>query len=111
MFSDAIKLSTKNRLSPDGLYKQCVLINNPRTFYLGMQNQFFTFSMFQLQGWFVRDVISGKHVLPDKEQMIEQNKSDQKTEDNLKTVSEMIHFQVRSIYLQCSVSFMYSQAL
>ena len=54
LFSDELTLKTKNRLVPDGLYKQCVFMNNPKVFYLGMQDQFFTFSMFQLQGFFVR---------------------------------------------------------
>ena len=52
--SDDLKLKTKNRMVPDALYNQCHFIENPRVFYAGMQDQYFTMSMFQLQGFYMR---------------------------------------------------------
>jgi len=34
-------------------------------FYLGMQDQWFTFNMFDAQAWYVRDLIMGRIALPD----------------------------------------------
>ena len=49
---------------PEGLYKGVVWEQNPHLFYLGAQDQWFTFNMFDAQAWFVRDVILGDVVLP-----------------------------------------------
>ena len=38
--------------------------DNPQLFYLGMQDQFYTFNMFDAQAWFARDVILGRIELP-----------------------------------------------
>lgn len=34
---------------PQGLYKQCISIENPNLFFLGMQNLAYTNTMYQLQ--------------------------------------------------------------
>jgi trimethylamine monooxygenase len=60
-----LKLVTANRLATANLYKGAVFINDPTLFYLGMQDQWFTFNMFDAQAWFVRDVILGKIDVPD----------------------------------------------
>lgn len=62
---DQLRLKTGNRLYPPGLYKGVVWEANPRLMYLGMQDQYYTFSMFDLQAWFARDVITGTAELPD----------------------------------------------
>lgn len=66
---DDLKLETDNRLYPDGLYKGVVWLANPGLFYIGMQDQYYTFSMFDAQAWFARDVILGRIVLPSKAEM------------------------------------------
>jgi trimethylamine monooxygenase len=44
--------------------------NNPGgLFYIGMQDQWFTFNMFDAQAWWVRDVILGRIPLPDRATM------------------------------------------
>ncbi|MCB2137370.1 MAG: NAD(P)/FAD-dependent oxidoreductase, partial [Rhodobacteraceae bacterium] len=63
---DDLRLKTANRLATADLYKGVVWVNNPALFYLGMQDQWFTFNMFDAQAWWVRDVIMGKIALPDK---------------------------------------------
>lgn len=57
---DDLRLKTANRLATADLYKGVVFVNNPNLFYLGMQDQWFTFNMFDAQAWWVRDAIMGK---------------------------------------------------
>lgn len=62
---DDLRLKTNNRLWPLGLYKGVVWEKNPQMFYVGMQDQWYTFNMFDAQAWFVRDVMLGRIPLPD----------------------------------------------
>lgn len=62
---DDLRLRTDNRLAATDLYKGVVWVRNPKLFYLGMQDQWFTFNMFDAQAWWVRDCIMGKIGLPD----------------------------------------------
>lgn len=62
---DELRLETDNCLYPDNLYKGIFFQNNPKLIYLGMQDQWFTFNMFDAQAWYARDVIMGKIQLPD----------------------------------------------
>ncbi|WP_120003047.1 NAD(P)-binding domain-containing protein [Nesterenkonia muleiensis] len=66
--SEELKLRTANTLYPDNLYKGVVYEGAPGFYYLGMQDQWFTFNMFDAQAWFVRDVILGRIGLPQAEQ-------------------------------------------
>ena len=59
-----LRLRTENRLWPLGLYKGLVWENNPKLFYIGMQDQFYTFNMFDAQAWWARDVMMGRIKLP-----------------------------------------------
>ena len=45
-------------------------MNEPDLFYLGMQDQWFTFNMFDAQAWFIRDVIMGRIEIPDHGAMV-----------------------------------------
>ena len=56
---DALRLKTANRLASDDLYKGVVYTANTDMFYLGMQDQWYTFNMFDAQAWWVRDCIMG----------------------------------------------------
>ena len=62
---DDLRLKTANRLAAADLYKGVVWNKNPKMFYLGMQDQWFTFNMFDAQAWWVRDQIMDKIALPD----------------------------------------------
>lgn len=62
---DALRLKTANILAADDLYKGVVWNNNPDLFYLGMQDQWYTFNMFDAQAWYVRDIIMGRIAVPD----------------------------------------------
>ncbi len=68
---DDLRLKTANRLATADLYKGVVWVHNPKMFYLGMQDQWFTFNMFDAQAWWVRDAIMGKIEIPsDKDVLI-----------------------------------------
>ena len=68
---DDLRLKTANRLATADLYKGVAWVHNPKLFYLGMQDQWYTFNMFDAQAWYVRDVILGRIALPDsKEELL-----------------------------------------
>ncbi|MDH3389397.1 MAG: NAD(P)/FAD-dependent oxidoreductase, partial [Gammaproteobacteria bacterium] len=62
--AENLKLKTNNRLYPVNLYNGVVWTPNPRLMYLGMQDQWYTFNMFDAQAWYARDVIMGRLDLP-----------------------------------------------
>ncbi len=61
---DDLRLKTVNRLAAADLYKGMAWVHNPNLFYLGMQDQWFTFNMFDAQAWWARDVMMGKIDIP-----------------------------------------------
>ncbi|MEM7171609.1 MAG: NAD(P)/FAD-dependent oxidoreductase [Pseudomonadota bacterium] len=68
--AEELKLKTNNRLYPVDLYNGVVWTANPRLLYLGMQDQWYTFNMFDAQAWYARDVIMGRLEVPaSKEEM------------------------------------------
>lgn len=64
---ESLCLRTANRLATADLYKGVVWVDNPKLFYLGMQDQWYTFNMFDAQAWYVRDIILGKIDVPDRD--------------------------------------------
>ncbi len=80
---DDLRLKTANRLATADLYKGVVWVHNPQLFYLGMQDQWFTFNMFDAQAWWVRDAIMGKIDLSavTKEQMLADVKEREEREE------------------------------
>ena len=62
-----LRLRTANRLATADLYKGVVWVDNPKLFYLGMQDQWYTFNMFDAQAWYVRDIVMGRIRVPDRE--------------------------------------------
>ncbi|SFR05914.1 NAD(P)-binding domain-containing protein [Poseidonocella sedimentorum] len=67
--AEDLRLKTANRLATADLYKGVVWVKNPALFYLGMQDQWFTFNMFDAQAWWVRDAILGKVAIPSRAEM------------------------------------------
>ncbi|CUH82118.1 NAD(P)-binding domain-containing protein [Tropicibacter naphthalenivorans] len=67
---DDLRLKTANRLASADLYKGVVYTHNPKMFYLGMQDQWFTFNMFDAQAWYVRDIILGRIEVPADKQVL-----------------------------------------
>ena len=91
--AEDLRLKTTNRLWPLGLYKGVIWENNPRLSYLGMQDQFYTFNMFDAQAWYVRDVILGRVKLPKLDAMKKNSKAWRRREEKLENAEQMIWFQ------------------
>ena len=62
---DSLRLKSDNRLYPLGMYKGVFWQDQPTFMYLGAQDQYYTFNMFDAQAWYARDVILGRIPLPD----------------------------------------------
>ncbi len=91
---DDLRLETENRLWPLGLYKGVVWENNPKLFYVGAQDQYFTFNMFDAQAWYVRDVILDRIPLPSsKAEMTDNSMVWRKREEVLENPEQEILFQ------------------
>jgi trimethylamine monooxygenase len=90
---DSLRLRTENRLWPLNLYRGVVWEDNPQLHYIGMQDQFYTFNMFDAQAWYSRDVILGRQKLPALAEM-RKNSADWRTrEEKLEDAEQMIWFQ------------------
>lgn len=63
---DNLRLKTKNNLYPDHLYKGIIFNELPQLIYLGMQDQYYTFNMFDAQAWLSRDFMMDKWDIPSK---------------------------------------------
>lgn len=88
---DDLRLKTDNRLAINNLYKGVAWVNNTRLFYLGMQDQWFSFTMFDAQAWWIRDVILGKIVIPtDKVALLEDVAARVAQEDSCRHMHEAI---------------------
>ncbi len=74
-------LKTANRLATADLYKGVAYVHNPALFYIGMQDQWYTFNMFDAQAWWARDVILGKIKIPSKKKMVADVEERVKRED------------------------------
>lgn len=59
-----LAIDSPNNVYPSGLYRGVVWQENPKLYYLGAQDQWFTFNMFDAQAWYVRDLILGRTALP-----------------------------------------------
>ena len=90
---DTLKLKTGNRLYPPKLYKGVVWQDNHRMMYLGMQDQFHTFNMFDCQAWFARDVIMSKIKMPSDEDIENDINKWVSEEEALEDPIQMIDFQ------------------
>src|SRR5690606_31621145 len=90
---DPLRLRTHNCLYPLGLYQGVVWEKNPRLFYLGMQDQWYTFNMFDAQAWYVRDIILGKITLPEVEEMQQHTQALHQQEQQLTTDEQTARFQ------------------
>lgn len=91
--AENLKLKTNNRLYPVNLYNGVVWEYNPKLMYLGMQDQWYTFNMFDAQAWYARDVIMGRLEVPSQEEMHADIDHWREVEDNLEDDYAAIRFQ------------------
>ena len=88
-----LQLNTRNRLYPPKLYKGVVWKDNHKLLYLGMQDQFHTFNMFDCQAWYARDVIMNKIKIPDNGEVDKDINKWVAMEEKLENPDQMIDFQ------------------
>jgi len=91
--AENLKLKTNNRLYPVNLYNGVVWEYNPKLMYLGMQDQWYTFNMFDAQAWYARDVIMGRLEVPSQQEMHADIDHWREVEDNLEDDYAAIRFQ------------------
>lgn len=90
---DDLTLRTHNRLYPGDLYKGICWIDNPKLIYLGMQDQYYTFNMFDAQAWYARDIMLGRIALPDAATMRADSEAWKAREEATQSADEDIDFQ------------------
>jgi len=67
--------------------------HNPKLMYLAMQDQWYTFNMFDAQAWYARDVIMGRLDLPSQAEMHADIDKWREAEDNIPDDYGAIEFQ------------------
>jgi len=90
---ESLTLKTYNRLYPPTLYKGIVCQDNHKLMYLGMQDQFHTFNMFDCQAWYARDIIMGKIQIPNDSEVEKNINEWVGKEEKLENPIQMIDFQ------------------
>ncbi|MGA9521154.1 MAG: NAD(P)/FAD-dependent oxidoreductase [Myxococcaceae bacterium] len=94
---NALRLQSSNRLYPPGLYKGVFWQGQPELTYLGMQDQYYTFNMFDAQAWLVRDVIMGRTELPSAEERAADIAAWVAREEKVETSFDAVDFQAAYI--------------
>ena len=94
---DTLRLKTRNRLYPPQIYKGIFWWGNPKLTYLGMQDQYYTFNMFDAQAWYARDVILGRIPLPSFDAMADDIQKWIKLEEALENPFQAIDFQTEYV--------------
>ena len=91
--AEDLKLRTGNRMWTPDLYQGVVWQDIPKVMYLGMQDQYYTFNMFDVQAWYARDVIMGRIQLPSKDEMQKDSAAWLEQEATLADYEQEIWFQ------------------
>lgn len=99
--AEDLRLRTANVLYPDNLYKGIFWRDNPKMMYLGMQDQYYTFTMFDGQAWYARDYILGRITLPARDEMATDIAAWRTRLDACETPNEEIDFQADYIADLC----------
>jgi len=92
---DELRLKSRNRLFPPNLYKGCLFLNggNEKLFYVGAQDQYYTFTMFDQEALWTRNVIMGNIQLPSHDAMVADAKKWLQDEESNKDCYDEIRFQ------------------
>ena len=78
---EPLQLRTPNRLAPDTLWKGIVHPDCTSLYFVGMPDQYYTFTMFDAQARFVRGCLEGRVPFPDKKTMLADTAAWQARED------------------------------
>jgi trimethylamine monooxygenase len=94
---DSLRLKTRNRLYPPNIYKGIFWWGNPKLMYIGMQDQYYTFNMFDAQAWYARDFVLGRIKLPSISDQAADMTKWVGLEENLANPFEAIDFQTEYV--------------
>jgi trimethylamine monooxygenase len=94
---DNLRIKTKNCLYPDQLYKGVVFNELTKLIFLGMQDQYYTFNMFDAQAWYARDLILDRIKLPTKTERTADIEKWLQGEEDAKTPFDHVDFQTEYI--------------
>ncbi len=94
---DSLRLKTRNRLYPPNIYKGIFWWGNPKLMYIGMQDQYYTFNMFDAQAWYARDAVLGRIALPSLEEQAKDMLKWIALEEALANPFEAIDFQTEYV--------------
>jgi trimethylamine monooxygenase len=95
--AEELRLRSSNRLYTNDLYKGVFWQGNPDVMYLGMQDQYYTFTMFDAEAWLARDYVLGRLDLPDRATRKRDIEAWQAKEDKLNGCYDDIDFQADHI--------------
>lgn len=92
---DELRATSKLSYYPDNLYKGILWVKggDDRVFYLGNQDQFYSFTMFDVQALWACKVITGKIKIPEKATMLQDIEVWRKKLAATKDADEQIEFQ------------------
>ncbi|MGI5350338.1 NAD(P)-binding domain-containing protein [Streptomyces sp. CA-250714] len=93
----SLRLRTKNVLYTPDLYKGVFWVDNPKMIYLGMQDQFYTMTLFDAEAWYARDLVLGRIPLPPRQEMVSDIAAWREREDALAGAFDQIDFQADHI--------------
>jgi trimethylamine monooxygenase len=91
--SDDLRLKTSNRLWPLNLYEGVVFTPNPQLFYLGMQDLWYSFNLFDAQAWLTRDMIMDRIALPSTGDMERANNHWRQKEEDIGSDADAYEYQ------------------
>ncbi len=90
---EGLRLRTANELYPPDLYRGVFWLDNPKLMYLGMQDQYYTFTLFDVEAFNARDFVLGRLSLPSRVEMAEDVESWRARQATLSNPFEEIDFQ------------------
>ncbi|MQA78750.1 MAG: SidA/IucD/PvdA family monooxygenase [Streptosporangiales bacterium] len=90
---ESLRLRTSNVLYTPGLYKGVFWLDNPKLMYLSMQDQYYTFTLFDAEAWYSRDYVLGRIELPSRAEMADDIALWRDRQDKLSSAFEEIDFQ------------------
>jgi trimethylamine monooxygenase len=79
------------------MYKGIFWWSNPKLMYIGIQDQYYTFNMFDAQAWYARDVVLGQMQLPNPGVMIDDIQKWTADEEAVADAFQAIDFQTEYV--------------
>ena len=98
---DELRLRTANVLYPPDLYRGVFWLDDPNLMYLGMQDQYYTFTLFDAEAFNARDYILGRLSLPSRAEMAKDIDTWRERQASLAGPADDIDFQFDHVRSLC----------